>query len=465
MQKLPLGIVALALYAVAGTASSQPVGGEPAFLPWARTIGGSGTETANSSAARDGTVYLCGMTTSSGLGNLDAWAARLTEAGSVVWQTGLGGAGQEQLYGVVATDDGGCVMAGYTASFGAGETDGWLVKLDAGGAVVWERTYGGKGAEAFTTIAPSPRGFYIGGALAWLEAGQDTWVLEVDEAGDILWQETIEGEAWDNLTSIAATPDGLVFTANSNSALGGRPGDIAFFRPWVVSLDPDGFVQWSKTYNYSGGDTWNDIVSVRGGGFVATGEILAAGFFRGDLWVVRLDELGDPVWNTRLGDNFGNLGPDVGWEILQTPDDGFLAAGSTETAGAGSQDMWLAKLDPNGVLQGQITYGNAGWDDCRTMTLTERGNILLAGWGQFPVNDEFDSLAIMLRPDGSTGAACNLSNTGQPRLWSSPLEVAAPVVTPRATAYEPADSAASLVPLTGGASICGMPSVRRVRHP
>ena len=170
---------------------------------------------------------------------------------------------------VLATSDGGCIAAGQTDSFGAGGADGWIVKLDANGSVQWQKTYGGRGFEGFTTIAASPRGYYVGGMVNMQQPEQNAWVLEIDPAGNIIWQEFFDGNHFDHLTSIAATPEGLVFVANSNSDLADKPANVPFFRPWLVCLDPDGAVQWSKTYNVSGGDMWNHIATTRDGGFVA----------------------------------------------------------------------------------------------------------------------------------------------------------------------------------------------------
>ncbi len=444
------------LCGAAGAAAGQ-------VFPWAHAFGGAGSETANDCVRTDGGYFLAGFTNSVGMGGLDLWVARLDERGRALWQVALGGRNTDEAHELVATSDGGCIVAGQTDSFGAGASDGWIIKLDAQGGVEWQKTYGGAGFEGFSTIARSPRGYYVGGSLNMQQGDQDVWVLEIDVSGEIIWQEMFEGNQFDQMASVASTPSGLVFVANSNSDLADRPANVPFHRPWLMALDPDGQVLWSRTYNLSGGDLWNHITPTRDGGYVATGEALAAAFFRGDFWIVRLDATGNIIWDQRFGDNFGNLHADFGMEVFETTDGGFLAAGSTNTGGAGSQDVWLIKVDSAGGHQWDRTYGMGGFDSGQAMALNEHGQALVAGAVQLVSPQPFDGLGMLVNPDGSLIANCGLAGEGEPNIWTSQAEITEVKLTPTPTEFGVTESNAGVVMFEAGRILCGPPLLRMRR--
>ena len=80
------------------------------------------------------------------------WILAGTNA-QATWSRTYGGNGNEEARAVRQTSDGGFIVAGVTSSFGAGGTDMWVIKLDGGGNVQWERTYGGAGNEIAYSIA------------------------------------------------------------------------------------------------------------------------------------------------------------------------------------------------------------------------------------------------------------------------------------------------------------------------
>jgi hypothetical protein len=88
----------------------------------------------------------------------DAWLAKTDSAGNQQWDKTYGGAGSESFSSVVQTSDGGYALAGSTTSFGEGEKDFWLVKIDSAGNQQWTKTYGGENDEnAFCKVQTSAR--------------------------------------------------------------------------------------------------------------------------------------------------------------------------------------------------------------------------------------------------------------------------------------------------------------------
>ena len=453
---LPL-VLPLAPQALAGAAPAAPQAAAALAadrLPWATALGGPGADAALAVAeAAGGGFLVAGSTTPQGAGAHDVLVARLERDGRVAWELAVGGAGNEDASALVATADGGCLVAGTTDSFGAGGIDGWLVRLAADGSVLWQRTYGSAGDEGFVALDAAPDGFFVGGTVQTATSGADAWVLAVDAAGNVLWQETLAGEAEDHLAALAATPDGLAVAIASNSALGGK-GGVPFSRPWLVALDPMGGSLWQRTYDVSGGDVWLHVQPLADGGFVATGEVLAASFFRGDVWLVRLDADGEVVFDRRFGDHFGVPGFDAGRQVRATRDGGFTVLGATQTGGAGGQDPWLIHVDAAGALQWQRTYGGGGFDDGFGLTLAREGGLVVAGNVQRGALAATDAVVLRLDEEGGTAPSCDLGGPTSPNVWTTPAVVERVDVAPTTAAFASAPSTARATPLATAQRLC-----------
>lgn len=99
---------------------------------WTRTYGGVGNEEAYSLAqTNDGGYVLAGYTDSYGAGGKDFYVVRTDGEGNVLWTKTLGGTGDDVCRSIQQTTDGGYILAGYTTSFGSGNNDWWIIKLEA----------------------------------------------------------------------------------------------------------------------------------------------------------------------------------------------------------------------------------------------------------------------------------------------------------------------------------------------
>ena len=127
----------------------------------------------------------------------DVWLLKLDENGIVTWQKTYGGVTFESATSVQQTSpDGGYIVVGTTVTFGAGEKDVWLLKLDANGDVTWQKTYGGTAGDEGYSVQQTSDGGYIvaGGTRSFGEGNYDIWLLKLDGGGDIVWQKTYGGK-------------------------------------------------------------------------------------------------------------------------------------------------------------------------------------------------------------------------------------------------------------------------------
>jgi hypothetical protein len=444
---LPLRSLSLLASLAALAAAQKP--GTSTSRGFVELFGGHGAEFASAvSASSDGGAYVAGWADSFGAGNEDAWIARVDRHGNALWEEAIGGRDNEEIYGLLATPDGGALIVGSTISFGAGLTDGWAVKLDALGAIEWQKAYGGDDEDRINAVGPSPAGYYLAGSVTTKATFQDPWVLEVDLAGDVLWQETFPGDgAIDAVASLAPTTDGLAMVVTTNSSLGGQPF-FGFFRPWFVRLDGSGQPLVQRTYTLSNGDAWSHVSALADGTFAVTGEILSAAFFRGDAWAAHLDGNGDVLWDRRFGDNFGNLNFDGGRAIHQTSDGGYYLFAATNT---GVDPLWLLRLNPNGEMLWNRTLGAGFFGEAAGLDLAPNGELLLAatlfGGGAG------DASLIRLGANGR-GLKCEFSHAGEPNVWTSPLQIDEAALAPEAANYAAVDTSATVQSIATGVFLC-----------
>ncbi len=183
-------------FIIAGTANASGVGVSDAWLVktdslgnqvWQMTYGGTGEEHAQAvDPTADGGYVFAGSTTSEGAGSSDYWLVKTDANGAVQWSKTFGGVDEDYAYSVRQTADGGLVVAGYTFSLGAGDADIWLIKTDAGGNKVWDKTYGGPDSEYGGFVEPtSDGGYIIGGNTRSYGAGMaDFWLIKTNAEGD-----------------------------------------------------------------------------------------------------------------------------------------------------------------------------------------------------------------------------------------------------------------------------------------
>ncbi|OGW53609.1 MAG: hypothetical protein A2Y81_06685, partial [Nitrospirae bacterium RBG_13_43_8] len=162
---------------------------------------------------------------------------KLDGNGNVQWQKSYGSTSHEHAYSIQQTLDGGYIVVGSTNSFGAAGSDAWVLKLDGSGNVQWQKTYGGPLDEYANSIQQTLDGGYImtGNTNSFGAGNSDTWVLKLDGSGNMQWQKTYGGSNLDSAYSIQQTLDGGFIVAGGTGA--GAFGDNGDENVWVLKLD------------------------------------------------------------------------------------------------------------------------------------------------------------------------------------------------------------------------------------
>ncbi len=159
------------------------------FNYWARSYGGSGTDVINDvKVLSDGSIIAVGYTTSSGAGGKDVLVMKLSPEGSLAWAKTYGGTKDDVANAVALASNGDVIVAGLTYSFGAGDWDFWVLRLDENGNVKWQKTYGGESWDKANAVAVADNGDVIVAGDTWsFGAGnRDFWVLRLPPDGNLL---------------------------------------------------------------------------------------------------------------------------------------------------------------------------------------------------------------------------------------------------------------------------------------
>jgi uncharacterized delta-60 repeat protein len=286
------------------------------------------------------------------------------------WAKTYGGSSSnyESARSIQQTSDGGYIVAGNTNSYGAGGQDLWVLKLNAAGAVEWQNTYGTSNDEVAVSIQQSADGGYI--VLGTTFASSDLWVLKLDATGTPEWQKTYGGLTTDGPGSIQQTCDGGYVVAGNTDSFGAGGLDL-----WVLKLDATGTPEWQKTYGGTDVDSAQSIQQTSDGGYIVAGNSVSFGAGGGDVSVLKLDANGTVEWQR----TYGGPDDDSAQSIQQTSDGGYIVAGSTNSFGAGGYDFWVLKLNADGTVGWQYTYGGSNDDYVRSIQQTSDEGYIVAG--------------------------------------------------------------------------------------
>ena len=307
-------------------------------------------------------------------GYSDEWIVKLNPSGTIAWKTCLGGSVGDDATDIKETPDGGYIVAGFsyssdsdaTMTFGSG--DYWLLKLDATGNIIWQKNYGGSGYDYCLSVDITSDGGYIMSGysnstdhdITFNHGDYDTWIVKTDADGNIIWQKSYGGSNTEYNNSIFETVDGNYFVVGSslsnNGDVSGCHAPNTFHDYWVFMINSDGDLLWQKCYGGFNGDYATNAIQTEDKGFIITGYSASNDgdvtghhgiSYNNDIWTLKINSFGEIVWQKSLGGS----DHDSGMDIMQTSDGGILICGQTEsidgdvTGNHGNTDVWLIKLE------------------------------------------------------------------------------------------------------------------------
>jgi len=328
---------------------------------------------------------------------------------SIEWQKCFGGSSEDFTSLIKQTNDGGYIIVGGSESNDGdvsghhGDSDYWIVKLTSGGAIDWQKCFGGSGSDWASSIQQTSDGGYIvaGGSESndgdvtghhGSSGTMDYWILKLNTRGSIEWQESLGGSNRDYATSIQQTSDGGYIVAGySSSNNSDVTGNLGGSDSWIVKLTSTGSIQWQKSLGGSSDDSAESIQQTSDGDYiVAGGSESNDGDVTGhhsssdtmDYWIVKLTSGGAINWQKSLGGS----GYDLANLIQQTSEGGYIVAGQSDskdgdvTGNHGGHDYWIVKLASTGSIEWQKCFGGSGWDQYTSIQQTSDGSYIVAGY-------------------------------------------------------------------------------------
>jgi hypothetical protein len=323
-----------------------------------------------------------GNKTSPYYGLTDFWVVRIDSQGNVIWNKSFGGSGFDWCNAVQRTADGGFIVGGSTDSPANGNktapplggADCWVVRLDANGEKIWERSFGGASNDYLNDIRQTADGGFVLGAYSMSDSNVnksapshgnfDYWLVRLDANGNRLWDRSYGGDDYEILQRVLVAPNGdLLLAGNSRSGTNGTKTvpNFAYENFWVLRLNAAGNEIWQRVYGGERGSQLEDAAVILGGGFVLAGwsDSLPSGtktspwLGGSDYWILRIDGAGNQVWDGSFGGTFR----DVAYAVAPTIDGGYIVAGGSESVNGhnsgphfGSSEMWALRLNAENAV-------------------------------------------------------------------------------------------------------------------
>ncbi len=385
-------------------------------IRWARTYGENIRNNSygyDIKSTKDEGYVIAGMTWAFGAGLCDIWVLKLSTKGEIQWQKSYGGSGYDGYWQVAIhqTRDEGYIVAADTTSFGSLQRKIWIIKLSQSGDIKWQKAYGGFGDELPGGIqVTADGGFVVTGRVLNSDRDNDIWVLKLNSNGEIEWQNTYGDSRYQYGQSIQQTGD-EGFIVSGISLTGGMEYDS-----WILKLDPYGNIQWQKYLNGEGRTSdiqpFSIVRQTSDGGYILVEYTDIFGAGEHDIWLLKLNANGDIRWQK----TYGGLDTDIpAWTnpIQQTADGGYILIGHTFSFGVENFACWILKLGPQGSIEWQKTFkGSVG-------ELQQPFSVEQAACGDFIISGyqgrqaKIGYLFLKLSEEGEIGPECDLLSETQ----------------------------------------------------
>jgi PKD repeat protein len=399
---------------------------------WDKTIGGDNYDAlAFISPTSDGGYLLAGASESNisgdksedSRGSRDYWVVKIDANRQKQWDKTFGGNRFESFQNAVTTADGGYLLVGWSASGASGDktensrggNDYWIVKIDANGNKLWDKTYGGSGTDQLSFATPTTDGGYLltgwsnsdasGDKSEDSKGGEDWWIIKIDANGNKLWDKTLGGSGEDDDISPAApTSDGgyiIVGDSQSNTSGDKSENSRGGRDYWVVKIDANGNKVWDKTFGGGGWDAGRRILALSGkeeyllGGFSSSNvsgdksENSRGGW---DYWIVKIDADGNKLWDR----TYGGSNDELGTILFPSANGGYLlvgrslsdASGEKSEDSKGGSDFWIVKIDSQGNKIWDKGLGGNREEVLGSAISPTDGEYLLGGWSNSNISGD-----------------------------------------------------------------------------
>ena len=364
---------------------------------WAHQFGGYDDDEANAVRPTNDGGYIAAGTSSSFEADegLDMYVVKTDAVGTLRWQQHYGGNEDEEAFAILEVTNG-FLIAGRTNSFGHGESDVYVVRIDTTGDTLWTRAWGGMGLDGATAMLRARDGNYVvAGYTESIGAGErDMYLIKFGLAGNLIWQHAYGGYVWDIAWSVDECHDGGFALAGYTTSMTYGWNDF-----YLVRTDSAGNFLWHRHYGGGGWDEAYGVKETSDFGYVMIGATDSWGHGGLDFCVVRVDTIGDTLWTGA----YGGTSNERAYAMHLMPDKGIVLAGYTYSFWPEEQ-AYLMKIDSTGDPVWSRAYGYQLNQMARALAHTSGNSFILAGYTDQLSYLSRDFYFLKLGPDPYIGA-------------------------------------------------------------
>ena len=360
-------------------------------------------------------------------GESDAIIIKYNLTGEVEWTKNIGGNNNDAINNIIATSDGGYIVAGYFSSdkvqvgdyelTNAGDTDGMIIKYGSNGEVEWARNIGGSAEDTFTGItSTSDGGYIVAGYFSSKEiqvgshkltsyGDTDGMLIKYNALGEPEWVESIGGSAEDNFTEITSTSDGGYIVAGYFSSDKVQVGDYELTNAgdtdgMIIKYSSSREVEWAKSINGNLGEYITSLSLTSDGGYLIGGYFTSYNVYIDDIvlskgydiftgMIIKYDKSGKVEWAKTAAGEISAQSTNDGGFIISGPltgiriqiGDYILENNSDNTS---DEDAYIAKYNAKGEVEWAKSIGNSEREYITDIIQTNDGRII--GSGRFNSN-------------------------------------------------------------------------------
>jgi hypothetical protein len=352
--------------------------------------------------------------------------------GNRLWSKTFGTVDKDFLTAFVPTSDGGYILGGYSegginrnkTSASKGLNDIWLVKINANGTKIWDKSFGGNDQDFLRSIIPTADGGFLLGATSGSGisgdktetyiGSYDSWILKIDANGNKIWDKTFGGTGYESTRAVAETTDGYIIGTQSSSGIDGNKtsaskGNTDF---WIYKVDFNGTKIWD--YNYGGSDV--DIPQAINKN--ADGSLIISGYSnspisgdksqksRGmdDVWILKISSSGAKVWDKTIGGSnreyVTSATTTSTGNIIFNVDSYSTISGDKKRSpvAPNATDQWLFEITPDGTfLWEKYLNGNYGFLTGSGDLIVQNNHLISLSNTDYSIAREYDFWNIGLK--------------------------------------------------------------------
>jgi len=312
---------------------------------------------------RDGGFVVVGRTDTEENGT-DIWMLMTDNRGKIVWTNIFGNMGYDEGLSVQQTDDGGFILTGLTQSTQDDPQKLWLIRTNELGDTLWTGKYlEGEWSEGRSVLQTDDGGFIVAGTVeSWNDNGNakllmppalenylktrsvDKNVVLRKEKLDMLNESEIINQYPEIMTQQAISRktyrdiEHYRSVINQDKIIEGRDA-------WLIRTNELGDILWSEIYGGPGWDDINSLSPTSDGGYILSGEKWVEENDSQDIWLIRVNDMGDTLWTTTLGDS----SHEVAYDVKQTFDDGYIVTATKHNEDYDVDQTWLLRFGEKAV--------------------------------------------------------------------------------------------------------------------